>query len=313
MAFYRIQYIDGFDLRYKTFETEADSAERAIHALWEMYYPDDFDHELISVNEIPFAEIKDKLALRNARYAMRETKALDAFTLQSQIFVDRWSDSAQEYSFNWKDDYVLDSLSASHGVKTSRVVLALRPKETGPLALPGQILMEYYVTDDKVQFLNPDTLTLEDPFPNRGFKYEVLDWYENSVKNFHKRWLNAPDQIRDDAEAIVKDINDFGEEYDYYDFHDGDDARDDNAEIFALTTDVTGEECMKRAAWFYSVEAAYKDAEEPSDKRLFYLANSLRVALTDFASEWFHKEFTEDDLKQFNKYEKAVEKEGEER
>ena len=65
MAFYRIQYIDGHDLQYKTFETEADSVEKALHSLWQQDSPSDFDHQIISVNEIPLQKVKEKIVKMN--------------------------------------------------------------------------------------------------------------------------------------------------------------------------------------------------------------------------------------------------------
>lgn len=46
---YEISYIDGHDLRYKVFATEASSAADAINNLWDSYQDGDFDHQIISV------------------------------------------------------------------------------------------------------------------------------------------------------------------------------------------------------------------------------------------------------------------------
>jgi len=48
---YKIQYIDGHDLKYKTFTTDAESREDAISKLWEQY-ESDFDHRIIDVYEV---------------------------------------------------------------------------------------------------------------------------------------------------------------------------------------------------------------------------------------------------------------------
>ena len=47
---YKIAYIDGHDLKYKTFTTEADSRDDAISKLWASY-ESDFDHQIIEVYE----------------------------------------------------------------------------------------------------------------------------------------------------------------------------------------------------------------------------------------------------------------------
>lgn len=50
---FRISYLDGFDMRFKSFETEAASKEMALQALWEKYKPaGDFDHQINEVVEI---------------------------------------------------------------------------------------------------------------------------------------------------------------------------------------------------------------------------------------------------------------------
>ncbi len=48
MPKWTIQYIDGHDLKYKTFVTEAASPDDAISKLWEQY-TSDFDHRIIDV------------------------------------------------------------------------------------------------------------------------------------------------------------------------------------------------------------------------------------------------------------------------
>lgn len=53
MSGYRINYIDGHDMRYKSFETNAETKEDAISALWDKYWAD-FDHRIIEV--IPLDE-----------------------------------------------------------------------------------------------------------------------------------------------------------------------------------------------------------------------------------------------------------------
>lgn len=37
MTGYRINYIDGYDMRYKSFEATAETKEDAISALWDNY------------------------------------------------------------------------------------------------------------------------------------------------------------------------------------------------------------------------------------------------------------------------------------
>ena len=49
---FRICYIDGFDMKYKTFETEAENKEEAIHRLWTEHIPEgDFDHQIGEITE----------------------------------------------------------------------------------------------------------------------------------------------------------------------------------------------------------------------------------------------------------------------
>ena len=47
---YKIAYIDGHDLKYKTFTTEAENRDDAISKLWASY-ESDFDHQIIEVYE----------------------------------------------------------------------------------------------------------------------------------------------------------------------------------------------------------------------------------------------------------------------
>lgn len=47
---YKVAYIDGHDLKYKTFSTTAESPEEAVRKLRESYEAD-FDHQIIEVNE----------------------------------------------------------------------------------------------------------------------------------------------------------------------------------------------------------------------------------------------------------------------
>ena len=49
---FKISYLDGHDMRFKTFETEAASKEEALNALREKYKPADFDHQINEVVEI---------------------------------------------------------------------------------------------------------------------------------------------------------------------------------------------------------------------------------------------------------------------
>ena len=52
MKNYRINYIDGHDLRYKSFETAAKTEKDALSNLWECYYPFDFDHQIAEIIEL---------------------------------------------------------------------------------------------------------------------------------------------------------------------------------------------------------------------------------------------------------------------
>lgn len=54
MKHYRINYIDGHDLRYKSFEVSADTQEDAVSALWDAYDAD-FDHHIVEIVELPEA------------------------------------------------------------------------------------------------------------------------------------------------------------------------------------------------------------------------------------------------------------------
>lgn len=46
MKSYRINYIDGHDLRYKSVEVQAETEESALSALWDMYDAD-YDHQIV--------------------------------------------------------------------------------------------------------------------------------------------------------------------------------------------------------------------------------------------------------------------------
>ena len=48
---YRVQYIDGHDLKYKTFTVEARSPEEAVSKMRESYEAD-FDHQIIDVYQV---------------------------------------------------------------------------------------------------------------------------------------------------------------------------------------------------------------------------------------------------------------------
>ena len=48
MPKWKIQYIDGHDLKYKVFTTEAKDPEEAQVKLWESY-ESDFDHQIIDI------------------------------------------------------------------------------------------------------------------------------------------------------------------------------------------------------------------------------------------------------------------------
>ena len=47
---YKVAYIDGHDLKYKTFSTTADNKEEAIRKMRDSYEAD-FDHQIIEVYE----------------------------------------------------------------------------------------------------------------------------------------------------------------------------------------------------------------------------------------------------------------------
>ena len=50
MNAYRVNYIDGYDLRYKSFETMAQSKKEAVSNLWATYKDNgDFDHQIIEI------------------------------------------------------------------------------------------------------------------------------------------------------------------------------------------------------------------------------------------------------------------------
>lgn len=46
---YRINYIDGHDMRYKSFETVANTKEEALSNLWDSYPDGDYDHQIAEV------------------------------------------------------------------------------------------------------------------------------------------------------------------------------------------------------------------------------------------------------------------------
>ena len=47
---YMIQYIDGEDLKFKVFKTDAKNSDEAVHRLWESKVSD-FDHRILDVYE----------------------------------------------------------------------------------------------------------------------------------------------------------------------------------------------------------------------------------------------------------------------
>lgn len=49
MKNYRINFIDGHDLRYKSFETTAKSESAALDNLWGQYDNGDFGHQIVEV------------------------------------------------------------------------------------------------------------------------------------------------------------------------------------------------------------------------------------------------------------------------
>lgn len=49
---YKVSFIDGFDMRYKTRVIAAGSKEEAIHKVWAEHIPEgDFDHQIVDVKE----------------------------------------------------------------------------------------------------------------------------------------------------------------------------------------------------------------------------------------------------------------------
>ena len=51
MKHYKINYLDGHDLRYKSFETDAEDRDSAIQNLRDSYENGDFDHQIAEVIE----------------------------------------------------------------------------------------------------------------------------------------------------------------------------------------------------------------------------------------------------------------------
>ena len=51
MKRFKINYIDGHDLRFKSFVTDAEDRDQAIRNLRESYVNGDFDHQIESVIE----------------------------------------------------------------------------------------------------------------------------------------------------------------------------------------------------------------------------------------------------------------------
>ena len=51
MKRFKINYIDGHDLRFKSFETDAEDRDQAIRNLRESYVNGAFDHQIESVIE----------------------------------------------------------------------------------------------------------------------------------------------------------------------------------------------------------------------------------------------------------------------
>lgn len=59
MRNYRINYIDGHDLRYKSFETVAENKDEALENLWASYKNGDFDHRIAEVIDLGEANSKE--------------------------------------------------------------------------------------------------------------------------------------------------------------------------------------------------------------------------------------------------------------
>lgn len=58
MKHFKINYIDGHDLRFKSFETDAENRDQAIRNLRESY-TSDFDHQIESVIEVGIGEVDE--------------------------------------------------------------------------------------------------------------------------------------------------------------------------------------------------------------------------------------------------------------
>ena len=52
MKKYSISYIDGHNMRFKTFGTLAKDEKSALKMLWDSYENGDFDHQIISIAEV---------------------------------------------------------------------------------------------------------------------------------------------------------------------------------------------------------------------------------------------------------------------
>jgi len=50
---FRINYIDGGDMRYKSFETPAIDETGALSSLWDRYEYGDFENRVVEVIELP--------------------------------------------------------------------------------------------------------------------------------------------------------------------------------------------------------------------------------------------------------------------
>lgn len=70
MKHFKINYIDGHDLSFKSFETDAKDRDQAIKNLRDSYVDGDFDHQIESVTE---EEIVDRSAFRDLQLSDGET------------------------------------------------------------------------------------------------------------------------------------------------------------------------------------------------------------------------------------------------
>lgn len=59
MKKYAIAYVDGFDLRFKIYVTNAENEDDAVDALYKAHSDGDFDHQIIEIKDITNQDIKE--------------------------------------------------------------------------------------------------------------------------------------------------------------------------------------------------------------------------------------------------------------